>query len=126
MTAFASLGGSADSAATLRKALSRATYTVYERHLDSSDIREFSDSSGKIFAVAWSGGAEPDFSSLLGNYLNDYRKIMETRWHPRGQRVFVVKTARLIVKKWGHLRQIGGYAYDPSLIPPGVTPSEIR
>ena len=33
---------------------------------------------------------------------------------------------RVVVEKWGHMRNLQGRAYAPALLPPGVSSDEIR
>jgi len=37
-----------------------------------------------------------------------------------------VRTDRVVVEKWGNMRNLQGRAYAPALIPPGVSIDEIK
>jgi Protein of unknown function (DUF2844) len=132
--AQATLGESAISVESDRKAFAavqnitqtRKGYTVQELNSEANNVREFISSTGVVFAVAWNGQSHPDLTSLLGTYVGEYQQAL--RQNPRhfGKRHFQVKTDRIIVEKWGHMRNMQGRAYIPALVPPGVNINEIK
>ena len=131
----ATLGESTDSVASDRKAFSavqRATtshngYTVQEFASDATTIREYVSPSGIIFGIAWNGLTYPDLAPLLGSYASEYGEALrQTPRKPGIRRHSVVRTDRVVVEKWGHMRNSQGRAYAPALIPPGVSIDEIR
>ncbi len=132
--ARATLGEASDSIAKDRQALSarqRAItthrgYTVHEIVSDSNSIREYISSTGVVFAIAWNGLINPDLTVLLGSYAGEYRKALGQVPRVPGRRKTIVKTNRIVVEKWGHMRDLRGRAYDPALIPQGVTVDEIK
>jgi hypothetical protein len=133
--AQATLGESADSVASDRKALSavqRATtarngYTVHEFALDGTFVREYVSPSGIVFGIAWNGLTYPDLTPLLGSYASEYQAALrQTPRRPGLRRYQTVKTDRIVVQKWGHMRNLQGRAYAPALIPPGVSIDEIK
>jgi hypothetical protein len=130
----ATLGESADSVMTDRKALSavqavtttRNAYTVQEISSDSVAVREYISSSGMVFGIAWNGLTHPDLTLLLGSYAGEYQKSLRQSPHKPGRRFSKIKTDQIVVEKWGHMRNLHGRAYVPSLIPPGVNVDEIK
>lgn len=132
--ALASLGASVDSVESDRKALStsrramtvRDGYTVYEIDSDSTVVREYVSSSGVVFGIAWNGLTHPDLDQLLGSYVGEYQKALQQTRRSPGHRSIQLKTDRLVVEKWGHMRNLQGRAYDPALIPSGVNVDEIK
>jgi Protein of unknown function (DUF2844) len=130
----ATLGESADSVDLDRKALSavrrvttvRNGYTVYVIGSDSAVIREYVSSSGVVFGIAWNGMLHPDLTQLLGSYAGEYQEAVQKTPRKPGQRRLQVKTDRVVVQKWGHMRNLQGRAYAPALIPPGVNIDEIK
>jgi uncharacterized protein DUF2844 len=132
--ASATLGGSADSVETDRKVLSavhrgitaRAGYTVHEVTSDANVVREYVSSSGVVFGIAWNGLSHPDLTPLLGSYADEYRQALRQTPHKPGRRSLQVKANRVVVEKWGHMRNLQGRAYDPALIPKGVSVDEIK
>ncbi len=130
----ATLGGSADSVESDRKAFSAARgaateqngYTVQEIDLDGAAVREYVSSSGVVFAVAWNGLRHPDLAPLLGSYADAYQKGLQQTQRRPGVRSLAVKADGVVVEKWGHVRRLQGRAYAPGLIPPGVNIDEIK
>jgi len=130
----ATLGESADSIDSDRKALSavrcatrlRNGYTVQIIESDSAVIREYVSLSGVVFGIAWNGMLHPDLTQLLGSYAGEYQEAMQKTPRKPGQRRLQVKTNRVVVEKWGHMRNLQGRAYAPALIPPGASVDEIR
>src|SRR5512139_3000936 len=134
LQAYATLGESADSIERDRKAFSvvrsvatvRKNYTVHEIQADSNFVREYVSAAGVVFGIAWNGRTYPDLSVLLGSYSGEYHEsFRQTKRNP-GRRYLKVKTNRLVVEKWGHMRNLQGRAYDPTLVPAGVGIDEIR
>lgn len=132
--AHATLGGPADSVEADRKALSavrRSTtpvdgYTVQEVVSDANTVREYVSSSGVVFAVAWNGFTHPDLTVLLGVYAGEYQKASKQTPRTPGRRSSQVKGGRVVVETWGHMRNLRGRAYVPTLIPHGVSLDEIK
>lgn len=131
----ATLGGSADSIESDRQALSavqrpvtvRNGYTVQEVESDATAVREYVSPAGVVFAIAWHGRVHPDLSQLLGSYEGEYREALSQVPRQKGnRRSLQVKTPRIVVEKWGHMRDQRGRAYVPSLVPSGVSVDEIR
>ncbi len=132
--AQATLGKSVDSVTSDQKSLSAAWgaktahtgYTVQEIVSDSGRVREYISPSGVVFGIAWNGLIHPDLMPLLGSYAGEYREALRQAPRKPGRRFSRVKTNRLVVEKWGHMRNLQGRAYAPALIPPGVNVDEIR
>ena len=130
----AALGESADSIDSDRKALSAVRsvttvhngYTVHIIESASAVTREYVSSSGVVFGIAWNGMMHPDLSQLLGSYAGEYREALQQIPRVPGRRRLQVKTDRVVVQKWGHMRNLQGRAYAPALIPPGVNIDEIK
>ena len=132
--ARATLGESADSVASDRKILSavRGTttvhegYTVHEIPSESTVVREYVSPAGTVFGIAWNGLVHPDLTQLLGSYDGEYQEALRQTPRKQGQRALRVQANRVVVEKWGHLRNLQGRAYAPDLIPPGVSIDEIK
>lgn len=130
----ATLGESADSVMTDRKALSAVravtkthnAYSVQEISSDTVAVREYISPAGIVFGIAWNGLIHPDLTLLLGSYSSEYQKSARQTHRKPGSRFSQIRTDRIVVEKWGHMRNLRGRAYVPSLIPPGVTVDEIK
>lgn len=105
----------------------RSNYVVHNIQSGGASIREYVSSSNNIvFAIAWNGVAHPDLNQLLGSYSDEYQQALKQTVRIRGRRQHLLKTPRLVVEKWGHMRNLQGRAFDPSLIPAGVSSDEIK
>jgi hypothetical protein len=132
--AQATLGESMNSIESDRKAfsavrhtmLTRNGYTVQELKSDANVVREYIAPSGVVFAIAWNGLSHPDLTTLLGAYVGEYRQALQHASSQRGRRHLQMKANRVVVEKWGHMRNMQGRAYIPALIPSGVSIDEIK
>ena len=130
----ATLGESVDSVSSDREALSAVRgvtkahngYMVHVIESNSAVIREYVSLSGVVFGISWNGMMHPDLTQLLGAYAGEYREALRQTPRKPGQRRLQVKTDRVVVQKWGHMRNLQGRAYAPALIPPGVNIDEIK
>lgn len=117
---------STPSSAVRRTTLTRKGYTVRELTSDANVMREYISPSGVVFAIAWNGLAHPDLASQLGTYAGEYQKALRKNPAQKGKRHLRVKGDRVVVEKWGHMRNMQGRAYIPALIPSGVSADEIK
>jgi len=132
--AQATLGESAASIESDRNVLSavqraktvRDSFTVQEIQSVSTVVREYISPSGIVFGIAWNGLVHPDLMQLLGTYADEYDRALRQTPRQPGRRRIQVRTNRVVVDKWGHMRNLQGRAYAPDLIPPGVSVDEIR
>ncbi len=130
----AMLGGTADSIAADRKAISavpgvmtsHSGYTVQAIVSDATTVREYLSPSGIVFGIAWNGLTHPDLTPLLGAYAKEYQEGLLRASRKPGRRYLRVKTDRVVVEKWGHMRNLQGRAYVPALIPKGVSVDDIK
>jgi hypothetical protein len=65
-------------------------------------------------------------SPLLGSYAGEYDDAVRHAQRKPGRRHVQIKTDRIVVEKWGHMRNLQGRAYAADLIPPGVNIDEIK
>jgi hypothetical protein len=93
-------------------------------------VREYLSQSGVVFAIAWRGVHHPNFTALLGSYQLEYEKAFEAHRAQfglhRGMKARAIHSGGVHVEFGGHLRNMGGRAYVPLLIPSGVTLDEIQ
>ncbi|HBA86608.1 MAG TPA: hypothetical protein DCZ75_01075 [Geobacter sp.] len=112
--------------AVARSSTSRTGYTIAEISSATTCIREYVTTSGTVFAVAWNGLAHPDLSVLLGSYNQEYRDALGRQPRRLGRRQTQVKSDRVVVETWGHMRNLQGRAYLPELVPEGVSLYDIH
>jgi hypothetical protein len=86
-------------------------------------VNEYISANGTVFAVSWRGPRPPDLSQLLGSYFTEFEAAAAA---PHPQRHLVLKTPELVVETGGHMRDLRGRAYIPSLLPPNLSTEEIR
>jgi hypothetical protein len=131
---LAALGESVDSVESDRESLTAVRgavtahreYTVHVIKTDSTVLREYVSPQGIVFAIAWNGLVHPNLTELLGSYEGEYQEALRQTPRKQGRRQLHVKTDRVVVQKWGHIRDMKGRAYAPDLIPPGVSIDAIK
>jgi hypothetical protein len=101
-------------------------YSVREFESGATMVREYVSPAGVVFGIAWNGLVHPDLDQLLGSYADEYRRVLQQTQRIPGRRRIQLKADSLVVEKWGHMRNLEGRAYDPALIPAGVSVDEIR
>jgi hypothetical protein len=132
--ALAALGGTVASVEADRKALAgirlptvaRAGHQLHEVEAGGTRVREYVSDSGVVFGVAWEGLTHPDLDTLLGAYGPAWREADHQAARAPGRRHRAVVAPHLVVETWGHMRHVQGRAWDPDLLPPGVTADAIR
>ncbi len=133
---FGALGSSEDSIqadqthmhASL-KVMQASAYTVHEMKSGTDTVvREYvSRSAGKVFAIAWHGPFIPSMRQLLGVYFEQYSRALNTRRESHaGRRLLYIEEPGLMVQTAGHMLAFSGRAYDPGLLPAGVSASDIQ
>jgi hypothetical protein len=144
--AFATLGESAQSIAADQRILGGQVQTIGQQQFEAEErlqpsspnsytvdqistpagvtVNEYLSASGTVFAVSWRGPRPPDLSQLLGSYFTEYQTAAAEPHRQR--RHLVLKTQELVVETGGHMRDLRGRAYIPSLLPPNVSTEEIR
>jgi hypothetical protein len=101
-------------------------YTVHELESDTGTIREYANAAGIVFGIAWSGARTPELAPLLGTYAKDFSEAEAAKTKEFGKRMTEIAGRNVTVQKWGHMRNISGRAFDPALLPTGVTVDEIE
>ena len=85
-------------------------------------VREFFDTGGTIFAVAWEGSLPPDLSVLLGDKMT---RVPKKNLSPYRHQLFV-QTPDLKLRVIGTARFRAGNAWIPTRLPPGFRTDQIR
>jgi hypothetical protein len=113
-------------AAVARGTTDRGGYSVHELERGGTTIREYASPQGVVFAVTWSGLANPDLHTLLGGYAAEYERAVSGSPRVKGRRSRRVAAPHVVVDTWGHMRDRHGRAYLPELVPPGVSLDALR
>jgi len=99
-------------------------YTMHELEMPTgTKVREYLDSDGKVFGVAWQGPFRPDLRKLLGAHYQTYLKAAGTR-AARGP--INISLPGLVIHMSGHQRAFYGRAYLADRVPQGLSTDEIR
>ena len=109
-----------------KSASPQANYTIHTLEADGTTVREYVSMNGVVFGIAWNGLTHPDLTPLLGGYNPKYKELSIKNPRLQGKRSHQMKSDTLVVERWGHMRNLQGHAFDPSLIPAGVNPNEIK
>lgn len=113
----------------VRRSTSHSKYNVHEIKSSGITLKEYESESGKIFAVTWTGGGQPDLKPLFSSYFDDFSEANKSssKSKVRGARSHSEVTgSKIVVNRFGHMGNIHGKAYVKSLIPEGVSIDEIR
>jgi hypothetical protein len=133
--ASASLGGNfasvQDDQLKLQASLqttSKDSYSVHEiRVPNGMVVREFIAPRGNVFGIAWQGPGRPNLRQLLGTYFDSFAKQAEMQKTGRvGRGPLVIREPGLVVEMAGHGRSFFGRAYDPRIVPAGVSAGEVK
>lgn len=133
---FAALGASSESiqadqllfGASVRTIQADA-YVIHEMRLPySTVVREYvSRSNTVVFGVSWQGPFMPDLKRLLGTYSYLYLEAARNRRENHaGYRLLNIRGPSLVLQSIGHMGAFSGRAYDPRLLPPGVSANAIQ
>lgn len=89
-------------------------------------VREFTNASGTVFAVTWSGPGKPDLGALLGSYFPTFQaNSAATTRRGRFRRPASVAQPDLQIQVEGYMGWFRGVAYVPSLAPAGFSVSDL-
>ncbi|SAL64415.1 hypothetical protein AWB71_03745 [Caballeronia peredens] len=130
MPAHAQLGAARDADSAAGDVIHRAQSGLVEYHetTDPSGIvvREYVDSSGKVYAVSWRGPAMPNVQSLLGAYFDTFKEGANATIGAAGLHTARVAQGDLVVENRMRLREFSGRAWLASALPPGVSATDIE
>ncbi|WP_454909366.1 DUF2844 domain-containing protein [Variovorax gossypii] len=127
--ANASRKAAAPAAADAGTASTANNWTMRETTLPDGLVeREYLNSDGVVFAVAWRGSHRPELSVLLGTqYATQMsRKARELRQQGRGSHGSTSQVDdTFAVHASAHQRSSTGIAWLPRLLPPGLDPDTL-
>jgi hypothetical protein len=103
-------------------------YALHEiRSASGTMIREYVDSSGTVFAVAWDGPWMPDLRQVLGEHFDHYQAVMSARRQARtGRGAIAIDDGGLVMQMSGHPRAFTGRVYLSARLPAGIPLESIR
>lgn len=112
--------------ATAATTASHDNWNVQTLEADGVTVKEFSDKDGNVFAVSWRGINRPDLSLLLGDYYQEFFAAEQAAPKNKTRAPSETKTARVTVRRSGHMRDMRGFAYLPDKVPVGVNIRELN
>ena len=110
-----------------RSVVRAAQYAVHELQMaDGSRMRQYVGGNGRVFAVSWTTLYKPNLQTLLSDAFTGYAQAAHDAAKRGGiQRQFHHQGQDLVVQTSGHLQVYTGYAYRPSMLPPGLSAKAI-
>lgn len=135
LRSFAALGSTLDSVQNDVARLSAklqvtqaSGYTVHEMTTPTgSVVREYVSPAGRVFGVTWRGPFIPNLQQLLGGYFGQYSAAARLQRESHvGRQPLNIREPGLVVQTAGHMRDYFGRAFDPSLLPAGVSANDVR
>lgn len=132
-TAFAALGGAPQAAGprilsstSSKAATASSTYTDVAKTLDSgTEVHEYVNAKGTVFAVSWQGPFKPDLREVLGTHFQDV--VDEAKKQRGGPRAHMrLERDDLVVYSGGRPGAFEGRAWVPALLPAGFDTSAIK
>ena len=132
-SAYAGLGGAPAapvphllSNAASPASVNPAAYTDLQRTLDSgTQVHEFLNAGGTVFAVSWSGPFLPDLKELLGSHFQSLRDHVKQQ--AGGARSQVrLQQDDLVIFSGGRPGAFEGRAWLPALLPAGFDTAAVK
>lgn len=118
--------GSASQGAVVNQA--QGGLILFHESTDANGIvvRQYVDSSGRVYAVSWRGPAMPNVQALLGTYFAAFREGASASIGAAGLHTARVAQGDLVVENRVRLREFSGRAWLVSALPPGVSTTDIQ
>ena len=132
--AVASLGDNSNTVEGDRQTLNgvvqvttQTSFSVHEITLpNGGSVKEYVSNQGTVFAITWRGRVHPDLHVLLGNYHSEFQTQDSQKPKVFGRGIRTVMGPNVVVEKFGHMRDVRGRAYLPSLLPSGVSVEDLQ
>ena len=103
------------------------SHTIHRMTLPNGGaVKEFTNASGRVYAVTWSGPGKPDLRSLLGGYFARFQAD-NARISPRARRrPPQVNRPELVIQTGGHMGYFWGVAFVPTLAPADFSVTDLQ
>ncbi|VBF10160.1 DUF2844 domain-containing protein [Burkholderia pseudomallei] len=106
---------------------SQQPYTVQRDLIQNrTEVHQYIDGNGKVFAVTWSGSAKPDIQALLGSKLFSTMIRRQSASQRGSHHSLSQQNDDLVVQSQSHGRLFRGRAWIPSMLPQGTSPEVIQ
>ena len=102
-------------------------YALHETTLaNGTTVREYANSDGIVFAVAWRGPVLPDLRALLGEHFDTLqRETGSARRAGRRGGPVNLQQGKLVLRSRGRMRNFNGHAFAVDLVPAGVDINDV-
>lgn len=102
-------------------------YSVLTTALDGgTQVSEYVNPTGTVFAISWQGPVMPNLELLLGTYFPAFTQAAQANRPGRSVGTPLrIQTDNLIVQSTRQMRSFSGYAYAPALLPNGLLITDV-
>jgi hypothetical protein len=130
-SSYAQLGTTVDAATLSDDAVIHQAQNSALDYRETTDangivVRQYVDSSGKVYAVTWRGPAMADVQSLLGTYFQRFKDGATESAGQAGLHAARVSDGELVVENQVRLREFSGRAWLANALPAGVSAADIQ
>jgi hypothetical protein len=127
--ALAVLGGAHDESGLSLKAPAQKNqhgqFTEFVMDTPQAQVKELSDTTGRVFAVCWRGRKPPNLPALLGQRYGEYQAQSLATPKKQGRGTTVITTSDMTVVLQGNMRALHGAAYLTNGMPQGLTAGSV-
>ncbi|MQQ99537.1 DUF2844 domain-containing protein [Glaciimonas soli] len=103
-----------------------ANYTVLNSTQNGTQVHQYVNQSGIVFAVSWKGPFLPDLKQLLGEQYFATLTTESLKTPKAGHPQTSVNHPDVVIFSGGHPRAFEGRAWIPSALPAGFDPAGIQ
>ena len=132
--AQASLGGSVDTITTDQSRMVVRSHAVARSGAgalhtlslaNGGEVREYTNATGMVYAIRWTGPGKPDLESLLGVHFATMQSDNPVTARRGMRRPPGVNRVDLKIVSGGHDGAFWGYAWLPQSVPSGFDPASL-
>jgi len=112
---------------TTQTTTAHSQYNRHEMSKGRMHVREYADSNGKVFGIAWNGSKHPDLRTLMGSHFNDFQAAMVQgrRNHHHGGTT-TVDSGNIHLEMGGRMMSVYGRVWLTDQVPTGMNLHEIQ
>ena len=130
VNASANKASSASEIRVLKKQSSAgASFTTREAVTEYGTVTEYVRTDGVVFAITWKGIEQPNLKEILGAYFFEYKtaRNQDRQSKQRGhKKLSSTQSSRVLVSRFGNMRNMRGKAVAKDLMPEGLQIGEIQ
>ena len=104
-----------------------SSYSLHEQAIDKITVRQFSDTSSKVFAVTWRGKTHPDFATLLGTHFAEYQAALsEAKLTHHGHGPLQIDFGNMHLEMGGQPRSVYGRIWLKDQLPKDINTNDLQ